>query len=95
MRDKILIEVKERVDEMHGVVYRNGLSKAVKDNARGIVEVNKKLDNYVFNREATCPIKIAMEERAKERKGRFDTRLIVYGLIIGIISTLPDLLKIL
>lgn len=91
--EELLIEVKAKIDEMHGVVYRNGLVKAVKEQRDDVKVLNERLNSFLVARDETCPYRQAVEERMKQRQSRFDTRLLVYGAIIGFISMLPDIVK--
>jgi hypothetical protein len=88
-----IFEMNKKLTEVHTIVYKNGLVRAVEKQAKDTADLRQTITDFVINRESTCPIKIEMDERAKERRGRFDSRLIIYGLVIGGISALPDIIK--
>lgn len=89
----LLIQVKGQVDEMHGVVYRNGLVSSVKEQQTQLQNINDKLNSFFITRDATCPYRAAVDSRAAKRRHKFDTRLVVYGLIIGALSNAPELIR--
>ncbi len=90
---QILLETKAMVDEMHGVVYRNGLVQSVQDQQGDIRTINDKLNAFLVTRIDSCPYKTAVEERTKKRGEKFDRRLVVYGLIMGAVFRGPDLIS--
>lgn len=89
---EVVLEVKSMVDEMHGVVYRNGLVQSVKSQQQDIKEINDKLNSFLLTRIDSCPYKAAVDERNKKRGESFDRRLVVYGLIMGAVFRGPDLI---
>ena len=86
---EVLLDVKGQVDEMHGVVYRNGLVQSVKGQQVELQAINDKLNSFLLTRIDSCPYKAVVDERNKKRGESFDRRLVIYGLVIGLVSSLP------
>lgn len=91
---EVLLDVKGQVDEMHGVVYRNGLVQSVKGQQAELQAINDKLNSFLLTRLESCPYKGAVDERNRKRGETFDRRLVIYGLIIGVLSSLPGFVMI-
>jgi len=91
--DRQIIDMNSKITELHTIVCGNGLIQAVKEQAGDIKQLNERVTDIVLNRELTCPVKIAMDERNRKRGDTFDRRLVVYGLIIGLMSMLPEVVR--
>lgn len=81
----------EKVSRMHYILYENGFTKAVKDQATALTamkddmsELKKQFELFVATREKTCPVAKA------DSVGRKD-RLVVAGAVFSGLSSLAVL----
>jgi hypothetical protein len=93
---------KEQIDQMWMVLIGSngdGIVEITKQNHRDIQELKSSIQHSQDSRFSTCPTKIWLEEmwskskQAKERK--VDVQLVIYGLIVGLVASLPSVIAIL
>jgi len=71
-------DVKDKVTEMHTVLFLNGLLRSTKD-------TQEKLNIFLEHRGETCPVVLGRIDRnAMDRKG-----LMVLGVIVAVSASLP------
>lgn len=88
--------LKEQVDQIWMVLIGSngdGIAAITKENRKDIQEIKMKTQRFVDTRFDTCPTKIWLEnmwdDRKKSRERKIDVRLVVYGLIVGLIASAP------
>lgn len=93
---------KEQIDQMWMVLIGSngdGIAAITKKNNQDIQEVKGTMQRFEDTRFTTCPTKLWLEEmwseRKKEKERQVDVKLVVYGLIVGLVASLPSVIAIL
>lgn len=98
-----ILDINSKLSEVYAIVCANGLVKSVEKQQTEISEIKNYIADIktVINRSDAdrlegCPLRKKMEEEAArisdKRRHKFDTRLVVYGLLIGVISAVPNII---
>lgn len=88
--------LKEQVDQIWMVLIGSngdGIVAITKENHKDIQEIKMTTQHFTDTRFDTCPTKLWLEnmwgDRKKSRERKVDVRLVIYGLIVGLIASAP------
>ena len=90
---------KEQIDQMWMVLIGSngdGIAAITKKNHEDIQQIKMHTQRFEDTRLETCPTKAWLEkmweDRKKSRERSVDVRLVIYGLIVGLIASAPGFL---
>lgn len=93
--------LKEQVDQIWMVLIGfngDGIAAITKENHRDIQEIKMTTQHFQDTRFDTCPTKIwldtMLDERNRSRERKVDVRLVIYGLVVGLIASVPTWLMV-
>jgi hypothetical protein len=90
---------KEQIDQMWMVLIGyngDGIATITKKNHEDIQQIKMHIQRFEDTRLETCPTKTLVndmwEGQKKSRKRSVDVRLVIYGLIVGLVAAVPGFL---